>query len=67
MKKIAMILMATLIAFAPVYGQTRSDINTARKEASSAVRALKREGFKPIELGNIQSRLEKYFLKVNIL
>lgn len=65
MKKIAMILMATLIAFAPVYGQTRRDINTARKEASAAARALKREGFKAIELGNIKTRLEKYFLKVN--
>lgn len=65
MKKLAMILMATLIAFAPVYGQTRSDINTARKEASAAAKALKRDGFKAIELGDIKTRLEKYFLKVN--
>ena len=65
MKKLAMILMAMLVAFAPVYGQTKSDINTARKEASAAATALKRDGFKAIELGNIKTRLEKYFLKVN--
>lgn len=65
MKKLAMILMAMLVAFAPVYGQTKSDINTARKEASAAAKALKRDGFKAIELGNIKTRLEKYFLKVN--
>ena len=65
MKKTAMILIATLVAFAPVYGKTRSDINTARKEASAAAKALKRDGFKAIELGDIQARLEKYFLKVN--
>ena len=65
MKKLAMILMAMLVAFAPVYGQTKSDINTARKEASAASKALKRDGFKAIELGDIKTRLEKYFLKVN--
>ena len=65
MKKLAMILMAMLVAFASVYGQTKSDINTARKEASAAAKALKRDGFKAIELGNIKTRLEKYFLKVN--
>ena len=65
MKKLAMILMAMLVAFAPVYGQTKSDINTARKEASAAAKALKRDGFKAIELGDIKTRLEKYFLKVN--
>ena len=65
MKKLAMILMALLVAFAPVYGQTKSDINTARKEASAAAKALKRDGFKAIELGDIKTRLEKYFLKVN--
>ena len=65
MKKLAMILMAMLVAFAPVYGQTKSDINTARKEASAAAKALKRDGFKAIELGDIKTRLEKYFFKVN--
>ena len=65
MKKLAMIVTAALVAFAPMYGQTRKDINTARKEAAAAAKDLRREGFKAIELGNIQTRLEKYFLKVN--
>ena len=65
MRKLAVILMATLAAFAPMYGQTRSDINAARKEASAAAKTLKRDGYKAIELGDTKTRLEKYFLKVN--
>ena len=64
-KRIALIMIAALVAIAPLYGQSRRELNDVRKEASSAAKALKREGFKPIELGNIQKRLEKYFLKVN--
>ena len=65
MKKLVLTMITTLVVIAPVCGQTRRELNDIRREASSAARALKREGFKPIELGNIQSRLEKYFLKVN--
>lgn len=64
-KKLVLTMITALVAIAPVCGQTRRELNSIRKEASSAARTLKREGFKPIELGNIQSRLEKYFLKVN--
>jgi hypothetical protein len=63
-KKLAMIA-AALVAFAPVFGQNKSDIKAARKGASAAAKNLKRDGFKAMELGNIQTHLEKYFLKVN--
>ena len=64
-KRLALIMIAAFVTIAPLCGQTRRELNDIRKEAASAAKALKREGFKPIELGNIQTRLEKYFLKVN--
>ena len=65
MKKALTMMIVALLALAPVSGQTRSDLKSAKKEAASAARTLKREGFKPVELGDIKIRLEKYFLKVN--
>ena len=40
-------------------------VYVARKEAAAAAKNLKRGGFKSIELGDVRTRLEKYFLKVN--
>lgn len=65
MKKIALIASMMLMAAMPALGQTRNELKAARKEAKAAAKTLKREGFKPIELGDAQTRLEKYFLKVN--
>ena len=64
-KKLVLIMIAALVAYVPVCGQTRNELSAARKEAAAAAKNLKREGFKPVELGDIQTRLEKYFLKVN--
>lgn len=64
--KIALTMMiAALLALAPVFGQNRADLKSAKKDAASAAKMLKREGFKPVELGDIKTRLEKYFIKVN--
>lgn len=65
MKKIALIASMMLMAAMPALGQTKSELKAARKEAKAAAKLLKRDGFKPIELGDAQTRLEKYFLKVN--
>lgn len=65
MKKVLTIMIAALVALAPAFGQNRSDLKSAKKEAASAAKMLKREGFKPVELGDVKTRLEKYFLKVN--
>lgn len=65
MKKALTMMIAALLALAPVFGQNRADLKSARKDAASAAKMLKREGFKPVELGDIKTRLEKYFLKVN--
>lgn len=65
MKKIALIAFMMLMAAMPALGQTKSELKAARKEAKAAAKLLKRDGFKPLELGDAQTRLEKYFLKVN--
>ena len=65
MKKALTMMIAALLALAPVFGQNRADLKSAKKDAASAAKMLKREGFKPVELGDIKTRLEKYFLKVN--
>ena len=65
MKKIALIASMMLMAAMPAIGQTKSELKAARKEAKAAAKLLKRDGFKPLELGDVQTRLEKYFLKVN--
>lgn len=64
-KKLALIMIAALTALVPLDGQSKKELKDVRKEAASAAKTLKRAGFKPIELGDIQTRLEKYFLKVN--
>ena len=64
MNRFLMIAVALLLAAAPLCGQSRSDERAARKEAAAAAKTLRREGFKPMELGDIRTRLEKYFLKV---
>ena len=64
-KKLALIMIAALAALVPLGGQSKKELKDVRKEASSAAKALRRDGFKPVELGNIRTRLEKYFLKVN--
>ena len=64
MNRFLMIAAALRLAAAPLCGQSRSDERAARKEAVAAAKTLRREGFKPMELGDIRTRLEKYFLKV---
>ena len=63
MKKIILIAAAALVALAPLSAESRKDQRDARKEAAAAAKTLKRDGYKPLELGDIQTRLEKYFIK----
>lgn len=63
MKRIVFLVVAALVALAPVSAQSRQELRAAKKEAAEAAKRLKRDGYKPVELGDIQTRLEKYFLK----
>lgn len=65
MEKIVIIMAAALVALAPVSAQTHKESRNAKREAAAAARTLKKDGFKPLELGDVEARLEKYFLKVN--
>lgn len=64
MKKIALMMM-TLLCLSAAGAQTKQEMKAARKEANEAARQLKKEGYKPLELGKMEKRLESYFLKVN--
>lgn len=64
MKKLMIIAAAALVALAPLYAETsKKDIANARKEAATAAKRLHREGYKTVELGDVETRLEKFFLK----
>ena len=61
---------AALVALAPLNGQDRDqtraqrrEARAARKEAKAAARQLRRDGYRTVELGAVNDRLEKYFQK----
>lgn len=68
--KLINLAAAVLVALAPVYGQDkeaakvqRKEARAARKEARAAARQLRRDGYRTVELGAVDTRLEQYFLK----
>lgn len=63
MKKFISILIATIVAVSPVFAQTKKDVKAAKKEAKVAANNLKKEGYKLLELGDLQIQLENYLLK----
>lgn len=65
MKKILILMAAALVALAPLAARPKDSSRDAKKNAAAAAKLLRREGFKTLELGNPESSLEKYFLKVN--
>ena len=56
-------MIATVVAFSPVFAQTKKDVKSAKKEAKLAAKDLQSEGYKLLELGNLQIQLEEYLLK----
>ena len=62
MKKILTIWAAALVVLAPLCAKSAKD---AHKQAKAAERALKKDGFKPYELGSVTVNLERYFQKVD--
>lgn len=63
MKKLVSIFIAITVAFSPVYAQTRKDVRSAKKEAKIAARDLRSEGYRLLELGDLQIQLEDYLIK----
>lgn len=65
MKRIVLIV-SMLFAVASILGaQTRQELKSAKSEAAAAVKTIKKEKFQMVELGDIQKRMEHFFLKVN--
>ena len=44
MKKLVLIMIAALVAYVPMCGQTRSEQNAAHKDAVAAAKELRRAG-----------------------
>lgn len=65
MKRTLLMMIIALVAAAPVHAQTRKQEKAIRKEAATAAKRLKKEGYRPLELGKMETLLEKYFRKVN--
>jgi len=65
MKRLVLIVSIVLMAGMPAHGHAGMEAMAARKQAVAAARALGRDGFKTIEPGEAQTRLEKCFLKAN--
>ena len=63
MKKIVLMMLAAIIAIGPVAAQTKQELRAAKKEAKVAAKQLKKEGFKLLELGDMQMQLESYLAK----
>ena len=63
MKKVIMAAIATLIAFGPAFAQSKQDIKAAKKEAKIAAKQLSKEGYKLLELGDMQLQLQDYLAK----
>jgi hypothetical protein len=65
MKRFLIFLLGvTILVNTPMCAQTKRDLRAARKDAASALKTISKDGYKPVELGDIKGRLEKYFIKI---
>jgi hypothetical protein len=63
MKRLLFIMVAAMIAISPVFAQTKRDVKSAKKEAKMAAKNLMKEGYRLLELGDLEMQLEDYLLK----
>ncbi len=59
-----MVALAAIISFTPSYAQTKQDIKAAKKEAKATAKQLKKQGYKMLELGDLELQLRDYFKSV---
>ena len=64
MKKILFLLGAVLIAVAPMSAQTHKEVRLAKKEAKKAVKDAEKEGYKMLEVGDLEMRIANHLEKV---
>jgi len=63
MRKILIVAATVLMAITPSFAQTRQDIRAAKKEAKIAAKQLAKEGYKLLELGDLQTQLQEFLTK----
>lgn len=64
MKKILLLLSVVLLAAAPLSAQTNKQSRLAKKEAKKAVKEAEKEGFKMLEVGDLEMRIANHLEKV---
>ena len=64
MKKILLRLSVVLLAAAPLSAQTNKQSRLAKKEAKKAVKEAEKEGFKMLEVGDLEMRIAQHLEKV---
>lgn len=64
MKKILLLLSVVLLAAAPLSAQTNKQSRLAKKEAKKAVKEAEKEGFKMLEVGDLEMRIAQHLEKV---
>lgn len=63
MKKIAIMMLMAFVAMGPIAAQSSKVVKAAKKEAKASVKQLKKEGFKMLELGDMQMQLQDYLVR----
>jgi hypothetical protein len=64
MKKILLLLGIVMLAAAPLSAQTNKQSRLAKKEAKKAVKEAEKEGYKMLEVGDLQMRIASHLEKV---
>jgi len=65
MKRTFLISLAFCMLISLASAQTAEDIKYAKKEAKTAAKQLTKDGYKLLELGDLQTQMEKYLAKTN--
>ena len=64
MKKVLLILVAALVAVAPLSAQSAKDVRSAKKEAKASAKEAYKDGYKMLEAGDLETRIAKHLEKV---
>lgn len=65
MKRLFLLLGAALIAVAPLSAQSSKIARQAKKEAKKAVKDAEKEGYKMLEVGDLETRIAKHLEKIH--
>lgn len=64
-KYFVFIAAALLVAASPLQAQTKAELKSIRKEAQKTSKKLTKEGFRMLEVGQLEDRMADYLVKVH--